>query len=120
MKEHQNCSVCGKRIHEAMYMVKQNVWTEAGFVRHDLVHMKCLITKLGRPLIYRDFNGAVINDVWTAGMKMPCCFCLFEEMKLRYRLSGHGLDATFAKLKLAHHGDRYPTKKMVVDKCTCE
>lgn len=89
--------------------------------KRDLAHMECFVKKLGRLLIYQDFNHAEVNDVWTAGMKLPCCYCLFEELKQRYHI-GYGIDATFAKLKLAHFGgrDSSPTNRMVIDRCTCK
>lgn len=82
--------------------------------------MECFIEKLGRPLIYQDFNHSVVNDVWTAGMKLPCCYCLFEELKKRYAM-GNDINMTFAKLKLAHFGGRdFPHNQIIVDQCTCE
>ena len=104
-----------------MFMVKDDLWFEAGMEKKDLAHMECFVKKLGRPLVYQDFNCAEINDIWTAGMKLPCCYCLFKELKKRYSV-GHGVDATFAKLKLAHFGgrDSYPSNRMNVDLCTCE
>jgi len=103
-----------------MFMVRNELWTEAEMAKDDFVHMECFVKKLGRPLIYQDFTHVVLNDIWTAGMKLPCCFCLFEELKKRYS-SGHGVDATFAKLKLAHFGGRdYPDNRMEVTRCTCK
>lgn len=114
------CTICEKKIRNAMFMVKDDVWFEAGMKKKNLAHMKCFVEKLGRPLIYQDFNQVQLNDVWTAGMKLPCCFCLFEELRYRYT-TGMGLDATYAKLKLAHFdGREYPSNKMEVGKCTCK
>lgn len=114
------CSVCNKPIRNAMYMVKDNVWSEAGMAKRDIAHMECFVEKLGRPLVYRDFNFSADNDVWTAGMKPPCCFCLFEEMKARYP-GGYGVEETFAKLQIAFHGGRdFPSNQVIVDRCTCE
>jgi hypothetical protein len=102
-----------------MFMVRDDIWSEAGMERKDLAHMECFVEKLGRPLVYQDFNHAQINDIWMAGMKLPCCFCLFEELKARYS-SGLCIDATFAKLKLVHHGNQdFPSSRMIVDRCTC-
>ncbi len=114
------CVICEKEVRNALFMVKNDLWFEAGMKKKDLAHMECFVEKLGRPLVYQDFNGSEINDVWMAGMKLPCCYCLFEELKKRYSV-GRGIDATFAKLKLAHFGGRdYPPDRMIVDKCTCE
>ena len=66
------CAICGKKIRNAMFMVKDDVWSEAGMEKRDLAHMECFVEKLGRPLIYQDFNHAEVNDIWMAGMKLPC------------------------------------------------
>lgn len=114
------CDICDRPIRNAMFMVKDDLWFAVGMEKKVVVHYECFVKELGRLLIYQDFTFAEINDVWTAGMKLPCCYCLFVELKERYA-RGIGVDATVAKLKLVHFGGREsPSNHMIVDRCTCD
>jgi hypothetical protein len=105
------------------YMVTEACWQEAGFLKADHVHVKCLETELDRPLVYKDFNEGVINDKWTCRMKLPCAYCLFEELKKRYTCdltSKPGWRGTLTKLALVNPwNDTHPKAKIVTDRCTC-
>ena len=121
MKESQykNCPACGHKVRDD-YMVTNDCWAEAGFKPDEQAHVKCLQKRLERPLVYKDFNAAAINDVWTCRLALPCHYCLFEEMKKRYANIGD-ISGTLTKLALLNPGGSMsPKKKIVVDRCTCE
>lgn len=115
----RNCVVCGIKLRDD-YMVTDSCWAEAGFNPDEQAHVKCLKKRLGRQLVYKDFNACAINDVWTCRLTLPCYYCLFEEMKKRYAGLGD-VSGTLTKLVLLNPGGSMsPKKKIVVDKCTCE
>jgi hypothetical protein len=95
-------------------------WAEAGLYHNEQAHVKCLEERLGRPLVYKDFNTAAINDVWTCRLALPCPYCLFEEMKKRYA-NMSDISGTLAKLAILNPGGSMsPKKKIVTDRCTCD
>jgi len=56
------CHVCGE-MDLSLYMVKDEVWAEAGLATEDLAHPTCLAKRLGRPLRLEDFTDAPCNDI---------------------------------------------------------
>lgn len=118
-RELKKCAVCGISVRD-VYQIMDDVWAAAGFGKNDEVHIDCLIQTLGRPLVYNDFTRGPVNEIWTCKMKLPCEFCLFEELKFRYAHC-YRYKETLVKLEMVNPPQRYKGdyKKMVIDRCTC-
>src|SRR5215475_13027752 len=56
------CHICGQ-MDISLYMVKDEVWAEAGLGEKDFAHPTCLAKRLGRPLRLEDFTSAPCNDI---------------------------------------------------------
>lgn len=67
IKERFCCIVCGdpltKGIINYQYMLKNNIWEEAGFTPRNLAHISCAESKLGRELVQDDFTDAPMNGL---------------------------------------------------------
>jgi len=69
MASHEfECVVCGLPVTE-YYLVRDEVWTSAGFV-NGVAHLECLEKKLGRKLIIEDFTHAMGNKALLKGYGM--------------------------------------------------
>lgn len=63
------CGECGMTTMEH-YMVRNDVWGKASQAKREVLHLKCLEKRLGRPLVISDFTDVPLNDHIFIGYRM--------------------------------------------------
>jgi hypothetical protein len=68
--ERWTCAVCGERSITDYYMVHDALWKESGIPAKGMAHIKCLSTKIGRPLTEDDFTEVPVNHLLRVGVDL--------------------------------------------------